>query len=81
MLWELKEKSFPDLKELEGIKVMDLKRRRDNKAVRIHETMENLFEKVRNQNFVPVVDDENVFIGIVTRKDVFVYLAKQISHK
>ena len=28
-----------------------------------------------NQNFVPVVDDRGVFIGIITRKDVITYLS------
>ena len=41
--------------------------------------MENLFEKITNQNFVPVVDDKGVFIGIVTRKDVLLYLAGKIQ--
>jgi len=40
---------------------------------------EDLFEKVTNQNFVPVVDDNDVFIGIVTRKDLLVYLGKKIN--
>ena len=30
--------------------------------------MENLFDKVMNQNFVPVVDDKKVFIGIRDQK-------------
>ena len=41
--------------------------------------MENLFDKVMNQNFVPVVDDKKVFIGIVTRKDVLAYLGKKAA--
>jgi CBS domain-containing protein len=39
--------------------------------------MEELFEKATNQNFVPVVDDNNVFIGIITRKDIILYLANK----
>lgn len=38
-----------------------------------------LFDKVMNQNFVPVVDDKKVFIGIVTRKDVLAYLGKKAA--
>ena len=76
LLWELKEKNFPDLKELEEISITQLPRRRDNTAVNIGETMENLFEKIVNQNFVPVIDDNQIFIGIVTRKDVLLYLEK-----
>ena len=36
--------------------------------------MEDLFERITNQNFVPVVDDRNFFVGIITRKDVINYL-------
>ena len=54
--------------------ITSIERRRDNQAVKIDESMENLFDKVMNQNFVPVVDDKKVFIGIVTRKDVLAYL-------
>ena len=34
---------------------------------------------VLNQNFVPVVDDKRVFIGIVTRKDILAYLGKKAA--
>ena len=68
LLWFLKDRNFPDLKLLE-----------DMPAVKIDESMENLFDKVMNQNFVPVVDDKKVFIGIVTRKDVLAYLGKKAA--
>ncbi len=32
--------------------------------------MEDLIDKALNQNFVPVVDDQKNFIGIITRKDI-----------
>lgn len=79
LLWSLKAENFPELKELENRKIIDIPRRRDNQAVKIDETMENLFESVKNQNFVPVVDDNNVFIGIVTRKDALSYLGKHLK--
>jgi len=37
--------------------------------------MEELFEKITNQNFVPVTDDRGIFIGIITRKDIITYLS------
>ena len=76
LLWFLKDRNFPDLKLLEDMPITSIERRRDNQAVKIDESMENLFDKVMNQNFVPVVDDKKVFIGIVTRKDVLAYLGK-----
>ena len=30
-----------------------------------------------NQNFIPVIDDLDKFIGIVTRRDIIGYLAKE----
>ena len=42
--------------------------------------VEDLFEKITNQNFVPVVDDNGIFIGIVTRKDVLLYLAGKLRN-
>ena len=79
LLWFLKDRNFPDLKLLEDMPITSIERRRDNKAVKIDESMENLFDKVMNQNFVPVVDDKKVFIGIVTRKDVLAYLGKKAA--
>lgn len=77
LLWFLKDRNFPDLKQLEDMPITAIERRRDNKAVDIQESMEALFGKVMNQNFVPVVDDKQVFIGIVTRKDILMYLSAQ----
>lgn len=77
LLWFLKERNFPDLKELEDMPITAIKRRRDNQAVSIQESMESLWDKVMNQNFVPVVDDKKVFIGIVTRRDILLYLEKK----
>ena len=35
--------------------------------------MEDLIGKALNQNFVPVLDDQKCFIGIITRKDIIKY--------
>ena len=80
LLWEMKEKDFPDVHRMEKIRITDVRRHRDNKAVRISESMEDLFEKITNQNFVPVVDDDGIFIGIVTRKDILVYLGNKLKN-
>ena len=77
VLWGIKERGFPSLRDMEDISVMEIDRVRDNKPVHINESMEGLLEKVSAQNFVPVVDDERIFIGIVTRKDIIQYLASK----
>ena len=39
--------------------------------------IEQLDNHILNQNFVPVVDGRNVFIGIITRKEIIKELLKQ----
>lgn len=77
LLWEMKDKGFPSLYEMEEVSVMELKRRRDNEPVRARAVVEDLIGKVVNQNFVPVIDDQDVFIGIVTRKDILLFLCEK----
>ena len=38
--------------------------------------MDALLESAMNQNFIPVIDDLDNFIGIVTRRDIISYLAE-----
>lgn len=64
-----------NIKELEKQGVDKLYFRRNYPSVRVDTSMEELFEKITNQNFVPVTDDRGVFIGIITRKDIITYLA------
>jgi len=65
--------SVRTLKNLEQDTVRDFLQSGKVKPACIDTTMENLLERAKNQNFVPVVDDRNVFIGIVTRSDVIKY--------
>lgn len=81
LLWYLKEQKFRDMEALEEVSITVVPRHRDNKAVNVHEKIENLFEKVAKQNFVPVVDDDRIFIGLVTRKDVLLHMAKRLEEK
>ena len=43
--------------------------------------MESLLERALQQNFVPVTDDRDVFIGIVTRRDIIKYFADRKNEK
>ena len=70
ILWTLKNKYSLDLKEAEAIPIQSVKRRMRVEPIAISSNMEDLISKAMNQNFVPVIDDKNIFIGIVTRKDI-----------
>ncbi len=47
-------------------------------TVHIDSNMEDLIRLVKLQNFVPVVDDYDKFIGIVRRSDIIEYCANKI---
>ena len=59
--------------------VSRIRRVRDNKPVSINAKMEDMLDIIQNQNFVPVVDDEDNFIGIITRKEVIKWLRRQFD--
>ena len=48
----------------------EFKRIKDYRAVKVATVFEDLVEVAMEQNFVPVVDDRDNFIGIVTRRSI-----------
>lgn len=42
-------------------------------------SMEDLIERVREHNFVPVVDDRGCFVGIILRRDILNFLFNHYS--
>jgi predicted transcriptional regulator len=60
--------------QLEKCRLSDIATSRVIKAVDCSCEIPDLYDKIIEQNFVPVVDDNGVFIGIVTRKSVMNYL-------
>lgn len=65
------------MKALEQLEIRDILRGNNYPPVRITVTMEELLNSAMNQNFIPVVDDSDSFIGIVTRKDIIRYFSNQ----
>ena len=59
----------------ERLRIRDILQVDAYKPVRITVTMEELMHYAMSQNFIPVVDDSDRFIGIVTRKDIIRYFA------
>ena len=73
LLWGIKNEYNLSLKGAEQMPVTTIPRKSDNTPVSIDATMEDMIDKALNQNFVPVVDDQGNFIGIITRKDIIRY--------
>lgn len=71
----LRNESF-DRRRAEGASVMDILDVDYSRPLNQTADMQELFEMVKEHNFVPVVDDRGCFIGIILRRDVMNYLLK-----
>ena len=73
LLWAMKNVCYMDMRQAEAHRIMEIYRRRDNVPVRVTTSMHDLVERASSQNFVPVVDDKDAFIGIITRRAIINY--------
>ena len=78
LLWALKNMCYMDMRQAESRRIMEIARRKDNISVRVTTPMQDLVQQASTQNFVPVVDDKDAFIGIVTRRAIIQYCQHQL---
>ena len=78
LLWALKNMCYMDMRQAEAYKMMTISRRKDYVPVRITTNMHDLVDRAMSQNFVPVVDDKDAFIGIVTRSAIIKYCHEKL---
>ena len=78
LLWALKNMCNMDIRLAEARRIMEITRRKDNIPVRVNTGMHELVSRASSQNFVPVVDDKDTFIGIVTRSNILKYCFQQL---
>ncbi|CEH35209.1 CBS domain-containing protein [Romboutsia lituseburensis] len=79
LLWTLKNDFSLDLRAVEEVPIMNIKRRMDNAPVSVNANIEDLISKSMNQNFVPVIDDQKTFIGIIKRRDIIEYCYNKLK--
>ncbi|HHW06144.1 MAG TPA: CBS domain-containing protein [Clostridia bacterium] len=79
LLWKIKNTFDFTFESLNRIPLTEVPLRWQNHPVRINATIGDLIERAIEQNFVPVVDDDDVFIGIVRRREIIEYCAKLLS--
>ena len=75
-LWNIMSMGSLASEALEAARIDDIISNRAP-AVRVNTPISELWERVLEQNFVPVVDDRDMFVGIVTRRSVMAYLMDQ----
>ena len=73
ILWYCRHNDINALNRSEDLFLTDIPRRNDYATVNASSNMEDLLSTALRQNFVPVVDDCEKFIGIITRSDIIQY--------
>ncbi|MDF2633474.1 MAG: domain containing rane protein [Pelosinus sp.] len=77
LLWKMK--NTPDLTfaDTERVMIKDIPWRMTNNPVRVDAEMEGLLCLAITQNFIPVVDDSGIFIGIIRRREIIEYFSNE----
>jgi CBS domain-containing protein len=81
LLWKLKNTPDLDFQNTSKVKISDILMHMVNKPVCIDSNIEDLVATSINQNFIPVVDDNNIFIGIIKRSDIITYCYEKLFEK
>lgn len=76
LLRALKNMCNLDLRQAEAHRVMEIEHRKDYIPVRVTTSMQDLIDRASAQNYVPVVDDKDAFIGIITRRSIIKYCSE-----
>ncbi len=77
LLWAIKNSYMMNMREAESHPIMEVPRRKDYLPIRITTGAKELLSMALDQNFVPVVDDKESFIGLVTRQKIMQYCLEQ----
>ena len=65
----------------ENIEIKNIERYRPYKSIKIDALFSEVFALSLEQNFIPVVDDKDIYIGIIKRKEIIQYLSEKIDFK
>lgn len=73
LLWAIKREGNLSVQAAESIALMQIPRKKDYKCVHVETSMDDLVSAAMTQNFVPVIDGKNSFIGLVKRNSIIRY--------
>ncbi len=77
----MKDRGNITFRDTEKIRVEDIPRKTLHKPASVDADIESIVKLARSQNFVPVVDDNDVFIGIIKRSDIIDYCCNSMIKK
>ncbi len=79
LLYNIVKDEDVNVKKLENKKIIKLVRKKFMPAMKVDMSMDELIKLITIQNYVPIVDDRNILMGIVTRSSVMKYLVKKLD--
>ena len=80
LLWKIKNTQGLNFKETEKVQLKDVPLRKSYESISVNGEMEDIISVAMEQNFVPVVDNDFIFIGIIRRREIIEYCAEHIIH-
>lgn len=81
LLYNLFDENNSSIKDLENIKISSIIRKNFMPAMKVDMSMDELIRLITIQNYVPIVDDRNILMGIVTRSSLMKYLVEKLEIK
>lgn len=81
LLYYLKNNINNKIEHFEDFNILEVSNYRSYKSIKIDTDIKTLYELLLAQNFVPVVDDKEIFIGIITRKAILDYVKKYLKNE
>ena len=81
LLWKIKNTPGLSFENTNKILLTEVPLHINNKPVQITFKINNLLRLAIAQNYVPVVDDDEVFIGIIKRSDIIEYCADLLEKR
>lgn len=81
LLWKLKNTPGLSFETAHKVRLSEVPRRMNNKPIRIDAQIQDLVILASTQNFVPVVDDQGTFIGMIRRKEIIEYCHQVLTEQ
>lgn len=79
LLWMLIRCTDPLSGSTGELPISAIPRRTVFQPVHVDSNIEDLMDRAINQNFVPVTDDQDAFIGIITRKAILKHMSQKLK--
>lgn len=81
LLWFIKNQKRFDIGQAENIPIRRIEHHKDYSAVSILAPIDDIFALAVQQNFIPVLDDQQIFIGIIRRQTVISHFYEKYFKK